>query len=367
MIFNLSDSKKKLALAGVVCGLVAAALAYFGNPANMAICIACFIRDTAGALGMHQADTVQYARPEIIGIVLGAFVISAATKEYRSTAGSSPMIRFILGMVIMIGSLVFLGCPLRMVIRMSAGDLNAWVALIGFILGVATGAFALKKGFSLGRAHETQKTSGVVLPAIMVGILLLALCTTLLKSSTSGPGSMHAPIIISLIGGLIFGAFAQKSRMCFAGSIRDVILMKNFDLLTVIVGLFVVMLIYNIATGNFTPGFDTPGIIAHSEHLWNILGMYAVGFAAVLAGGCPLRQLVLAGQGSADSAVTVLGLFFGAALCHNLGLASSGTSLNAETGEVVAGAATPAGKVAVIICIIVCFIIAFTNKRESAK
>lgn len=367
MNFNLSDSKKKLALAGVVCGLVAAALAYFGNPANMAICIACFVRDTAGALGMHQADTVQYARPEIIGIVLGAFAISAATKEYRSTAGSSPMIRFVLGMVIMIGSLVFLGCPLRMVIRMSAGDLNAWVALIGFILGVATGAFALKKGFSLGRAHETQKSSGVVLPAIMVGILLLALCTTLLKSSEAGPGSMHAPIIISLIGGLIFGAFAQKSRMCFAGSIRDVILMKNFDLLTVIVGLFVVMLIYNIATGNFVLGFDTPGIIAHSEHLWNILGMYAVGFAAVLAGGCPLRQLVLAGQGSSDSAVTVLGLFFGAALCHNLGLASSGTALNTETGDVVAGAATPAGKVAVIICIIVCFIIAFTNKRESAK
>ena len=288
---NLSDSKKKLALAGVVCGLVAACLAYFGNPANMAICIACFVRDTAGALGMHQAEVVQYARPEIIGIVLGAFIISVATKEYRSTAGSSPMIRFVLGIVIMIGSLIFLGCPLRMVIRMSAGDLNAWVALIGFILGVSTGAFALKKGFSLGRAHETQKSSGVVMPAIMVGILLLAVCTTLLKSSTSGPGSMHAPIIISLIGGLIFGAFAQKSRMCFAGSIRDVVLMKNFDLLTVIIGLFVVMLIYNVATGNFVPAFDTPGIVAHSEHIWNILGMYAVGFAAVLAGGCPLRQL----------------------------------------------------------------------------
>ena len=49
---NLSDSKKKLALAGVLCGLVAACLAYFGNPANMAFCIACFIRDTAGALGL---------------------------------------------------------------------------------------------------------------------------------------------------------------------------------------------------------------------------------------------------------------------------------------------------------------------------
>ncbi len=361
---NLSDSKKKLAFAGVVCGIVAACLAYFGNPANMAFCIACFVRDTAGALGMHQAEVVQYARPEIIGLVLGAFIISVATREYKSTAGSSPMIRFILGIVIMIGSLVFLGCPLRMVIRMSAGDMNAWVALIGFVLGVSTGAFALKKGFSLGRAHETQKANGAVMPAIMAGILILALCTSLLKASTAGPGSIHAPIIMSLIGGLIFGAFAQKSRMCFAGSIRDIVIMKNFDLFSVIAGLFVVMLVFNVATGRFVVGFNTPGIIAHSEHLWNILGMYAVGFAAVLAGGCPLRQLILAGQGSSDSAVTVLGLFFGAALCHNFGLAASGTAMNAETGKIVAGAVPMAGKVACIICIIVCFIIAFTNKRK---
>lgn len=364
---NLSDSKKKLALAGVLSGLVAVCLAVFGNPANMAFCIACFVRDTAGALGLHQAEVVQYARPEIIGLVLGAFIISVVTKEYRSTAGSAPMIRFVLGMVLVIGSLIFLGCPLRMVIRMSAGDLNAWVALIGFILGVGTGAIALKKGFSLGRAYVIHKLNGGIFPALMVGILLLALFTSLLKASENGPGSMHAPLILSLIGGLIFGAVAQKSRMCFAGSIRDVILMKNFDLLTVIGSLFVVMLIFNLASGRFVIGFNTPGIIAHSEHLWNILGMYAVGFAAVLAGGCPLRQLILAGQGSSDSAVTAMGMFAGAAISHNFGLASSGTSLNPETGELVAGAVTSNGKIALIICIVVCFVIAFTNKREGAK
>ena len=364
---NLSDSKKKLALAGVICGLVAACLAYFGNPANMAFCIACFVRDMAGSLGMHSAAPVQYARPEIIGLVLGSFLISIATKEYRSTAGSSPMIRFILGMIIMIGSLIFLGCPLRMVIRMSAGDLNAWVGLIGFIGGVATGAFALKKGFSLGRAHETNKTSGVVLPSLMVVVLILLTCTSLLKFSEAGPGSVHAPIIASLIGGLIFGAVAQKSRMCFAGSIRDIILMKNFDLITIIVGFFAVMLVYNVATGHFVLAFNTPGVIAHSQHLWSILGMYAVGFAAVLAGGCPLRQLVLAGQGSSDAGVTVIGMFAGGALAHNFGLAASGTALNAETGEIVAGAVPTAGKIAAIICIIVCFVIAFTNKRSEAK
>ena len=364
---NLSDSKKKLALAGIICGLVAACLAYFGNPANMAFCIACFIRDTAGALGLHSTETVQYARPEIMGLVLGASIISVATKEYRSTAGSSPMIRFVLGMVLTIGALVFLGCPLRMVIRMSAGDLNAWVALVGFILGVGTGGIALKKGFSLGRAHETSRMNGYVLPVLMAGILVLALATTLLKSSESGPGSMHAPILLSLIGGLIFGAAAQRSRMCFGGSVRNVIMMRNFDLLTVIGALFVVMLIFNIATGRFTVGFDTPGVIAHSEHLWNILGMYAVGFAAVLAGGCPLRQLILAGQGSSDSAVTVLGMFAGAALAHNFGLAASATALNAETQEVVAGSVPVQGKAAVIICIAVCFLIAFLNTKNEEK
>mgnify|MGYP006953210038 CR=1 FL=1 len=73
--------------------------------------------------------------------------------------------------------------------------------------------------------------------------------------------------------------------MCFAGSIRDIILMKNFDLISIIAALFAVMAVYNAATGSFHLGFSGQPI-AHSQHLWNILGMYVVGFAAVLAGGC---------------------------------------------------------------------------------
>ena len=360
---NITFSKGKLALAGALCGVIAAILAFTGNPANMAFCIACFIRDTAGAMGFHQAAPVQYARPEIVGLILGAFAISVATKEYRSTAGSAPMIRFVLGMIIMIGALVFLGCPLRMVLRMSAGDLNAYVALVGFVAGVGTGAFALKNGFSLGRAHTASKASGAVISVLAVGIFVLAFCTTLFTFSESGPGSKHAPVLLALAGGLIFGALAQKSRMCFAGSLRDVFLMKNIDLLCVIIGLFAVMLVYNIATGHFVVGFNTPGVIAHSDHLWTFLGMSVVGVAAVLAGGCPLRQLILAGQGSCDAAVTVLGMFVAAAMCHNFGLAASGTAKN-DAGEIVLGTVGPHGKVAVIICIVVLFVIAFTQKRE---
>lgn len=360
---KLFDKTWKLALSGVVIGLLVMLLAMSGNPANMAICVACFIRDAAGALKLHTAAPVQYFRPEIVGFVCGSFLISMATKEYRSTAGSAPMVRFLLGTVMMIGALVFLGCPLRMVLRMSAGDLNAYVALIGFAGGVATGSCFLKKGFSLGRAYETKSLSGAVLPVLLAALLVIGVATGAYAASTEGPGSKHAPLLLALVVALVIGALAQKSRMCFAGSIRDVILMKNFDLLSIIATLFAVMTIYNIATGNFHLSFSGQPI-AHSQHLWNILGMYVVGFAAVLAGGCPLRQLILAGQGSSDSAVTFLGMLLGAAFAHNFNLVGSAAKAATATDAAVPGGPAMPGKIAVIVCIILLFVIAATNLRR---
>lgn len=360
---KLFDKTWKLALSGVVIGLLVMLLAMSGNPANMAICVACFIRDAAGALKLHTAAPVQYFRPEIVGFVCGSFLISMATKEYRSTAGSAPMVRFLLGAVMMIGALVFLGCPLRMVLRMSAGDLNAYVALIGFAGGVATGSCFLKKGFSLGRAYETKSLSGAVLPVLLAALLVIGVATGAYATSTEGPGSKHAPLLLALVVALVIGALAQKSRMCFAGSIRDVILMKNFDLLSIIATLFAVMTIYNIATGNFHLSFSGQPI-AHSQHLWNILGMYVVGFAAVLAGGCPLRQLILAGQGSSDSAVTFLGMLLGAAFAHNFNLVGSAAKAATATDAAVPGGPAMPGKIAVIVCIVLLFVIAATNLRR---
>lgn len=351
-------SKKTLIFSGILLGIAAVILAYLGNPKNMAICIACFIRDTAGAMKLHNAAAVQYARPEVTGIVLGAFVVSLITKEYRSTSGSSPMLRFVLGMIMMCGALVFLGCPLRMLLRMSAGDLNAYVGLLGFVTGIATGTLALKRGFTLGRSHEAKPSSGYILPVLLAAITILSVFTSLLAASESGPGSMHAPLFPALAAGLIFGAVCQRSRTCFAGSFRNAILVKDFDLLSVIGALFAVMLAYNLVTGGFKLSFNGQPI-AHAQHLWNFLGLYIVGFAAVLAGGCPLRQLILAGQGSSDSAVTFLGLFTGAAICHNLGLVSQAAAPATETSAFHPGGPGTAGKIAVVLCIAALFAIGF--------
>ena len=358
-------SKKGIVVFGIIAGIGAAILAAPGNPKNMAFCIACFIRDSAGAMKMHNAEIVQYFRPEIVGLVLGSFIISLASREYRATAGSSPVIRFLLGVIMMIGALVFLGCPLRMVLRMSAGDVSSYIGIIGFIGGVGTGAYMLKKGFSLGRSYTCKKENGYIFPAILVFLFIISIATSLFVVSVKGPGSMSAPVVLSLGVGLLFGVIAQKTRMCFAGSIRDIILLKDFTLISVIGGLFLTMLVYNVATGNFK--FVSFGPIAHAQTLWNILGMYVVGFAAVLLGGCPLRQLILSGSGSSDSVVTVLGMFVGSAICHNFGLAAKGAALKTAEKAAEIGGPGPNGKVAIIICIVVLFVISAIGIMKEKK
>ena len=350
---------------GVVVGIAALLLQALGNPKNMGFCIACFERDIAGALGLHGAAVVQYVRPEIIGIVLGSCIMALIGKEFRAQAGSSPATRFAVGALVMIGALVFLGCPLRMLLRMGGGDLNAFVGLLGFVIGAAVGTVFLKKGFNLGRAYQAKKTEGFVLPVIMLVLFALALLVpSLFNASEKGPGSMHAPVLVAFGVALVVGALAQKSRLCMVGGIRDSILVKDNHLLYGFIAIFVTVLIGNLALGSFKLGFDLQPI-AHSSHLWNLLGMVLVGWGSVLLGGCPLRQLILAGSGNGDSAVTVFGMIVGAAFAHNFALAGNPDSTN-DAGELVVGGIANAGKVAVAIGFVVLLAISLLNSRKEA-
>lgn len=341
-------------ITGGIVGLIAVLLVYFGNPANMGFCIACFLRDTAGALGLHRAEIVQYIRPEIIGLVLGALIMSLIGKEFAPRGGSSSATRFVLAICVMVGALVFLGCPLRMMLRIGGGDLNAIVGLIGFIVGIGIGILCLNKGFSLKRTYSLSKCEGAVFPVINVGLLILLIAAPIfIFFSVEGPGSMHAPIIISLIAGLVVGAMAQKSRFCTVAGIRDAVLFKDATMLIGFICVIVVVIIGNMILGTFNLGFENQPV-AHTDGLWNFMGMVVVGFGSVLLGGCPLRQLILSGEGNTDSVITVFGFIVGAAICHNFGLASSPEGVSQY------------GPVAVIICLIVVALIAVFNISKVA-
>lgn len=360
---NSRKEKSFIIISGLIIGIMASLLTYLGNPQNMGFCIACFIRDTVGALGLHQASAVQYIRPEIIGIVLGSFICALIFKEFKPKGGSAPLTRFLLGFCAMIGCLMFLGCPFRMIIRIAGGDLNAIMGLIGFIPGILVGIFFLNRGYSLKRTYIQPITEGIIMPATQVILLaLLAFSPAFIHFTEAGggPGAKHAAIIISLTAGLIVGALSQRTRLCMIGGIRDLVLFKEHKLIwgfiAVLCGCLITNLILAGITGTsyFALGFlDQP--VAHSDGLWNALGMFLVGLACTLLGGCPLRQLILSGEGNSDSSVTVLGLAVGAAFAHNFGLASS------------AAGPTTAGQIALILCILITVAIGCINTLGASK
>lgn len=356
----MDRSKWFILATGLIIGAIAAVLVKLGNPANMGFCIACFERDIAGSLGLHRAALVQYMRPEIIGIVLGAMLTSLFAGEFKSRGGSATFVRFVMGIFMMIGALVFLGCPLRDVLRMAGGDYNAVVGFIGFVCGVATGVFFLKRGFNLGRSdYSHSKAGGVVLPLIFILFLFLLVKGAVFNPdaggplffSAEGPGSKFAPLGISLAAGLVVGFLAQRTRLCMSGGIRDFILIKDNYLLLGFIGIFIGALILNIAFGFFKPGFaDQP--IAHTMSLWNFLGLYLVGLTATLLGGCPLRQLILSGEGDMDAAAVVFGMIVGAAFAHNFMFAGSPNGVGIY------------GQIACVVGILAMFWLGFSFREE---
>lgn len=348
---NLDSEKRNIIGAGLIIGIIAATLVLAGNPGNMGFCIACFIRDTVGGLGLHRAGAVQYIRPEIIGLILGAFGFSMLKHEHTARGGSSPLTRFVLGFFVMIGCLMFLGCPFRMILRLAGGDWNAIFGFVGFVLGIMSGVFFLNRGYTLKRTYTLTKLDGAVMPAIQVLLLVFLIAAPafiFFTKSGGGPGAQHAALFISLGAGIVVGALAQRTRLCMVGGIRDLILFREWKLLLGFIAILVATFAVNFAVGNFHPGFASQPI-AHTDGLWNLLGMLLAGFGCVLLGGCPLRQLVLTGEGNTDSAVTVLGLACGAAFAHNFALAASGAG------------PTINGKIGVMVGIVVVLIIAVVN------
>ena len=338
--------------AGIVLGAVSAVLVKLGNPPNMGFCMACFERDIAGAVGLHRAAVVQYLRPEILGIILGAAIWAFFGKEAVARSGSSPAVRFILGMFVMVGALVFLGCPTRMVLRLGGGDGNALFGLAGFTIGIGIGTIFLRKGSSLGRScREKFSGSSLIMPLLAIGgVILLFAKPSFIFFSEKGPGSMHAPILVSLGAGILAGVLGQRSRLCFVGGIRDMILFRSPYLLSGMVGTLVGVFVLNIIFGFFHMGFASQPV-AHSNQLWNLLSMMLVGLGSVMLGGCPFRQLVLSAQGNGDSIVTVMGMIAGAAFSHNFTAAASPAGV------------TPAGKIAVILGLMVCLIVGLKTKE----
>jgi YedE family putative selenium metabolism protein len=313
------------------------------------------MENLAGALQFQDNLRMSYIRPELIGFLLGSFFMAKQSKRFHVTGGSSPIIRFFLGFFIIVGCAVFIGCPIKMIQRLGAGDITAVAALLGMLFGVWLGAKYIRAGVFLDREKQLPEINGYILPVIGVLLLLfLILKPSFIHLGATGPAAQHAPLLASLGISLVIGALAQRSGLCITGGIRNFFLVRETTLLYGVITFFISAMLLSLLTGQFHLGLNGQPA-SHMGHGWTFLAMTLVGLASVIIDGCPFRQVIKAGQGDVDAGITCFGMITGAALVITwlLRSTSAGPSFN--------------GKIAVLSGLIFCLIVVLNYRTLSGK
>ncbi|MCX7994308.1 MAG: YedE family putative selenium transporter [candidate division WOR-3 bacterium] len=338
-----------LLITGGVMGFLFAFLVKMGNPANMGICVLCFYRDIAGAIGLHRVTAVSYIRPEIIGFIIGGTIFAVLANQMRATFGAKPLWRFIIGILVGYNALIFLGCPIRMFGRISAGDWTALFGLLGVIVAVVVFNYFVKSGLSLGRSLESKNTQFLAWITPLIAIVLLILLI-LDPAGVNKKHTAHAPLLISLGAGILLGILGQWSSFCSLGGTLDLVMIKSFHRVQGTITFLIVAFIANLAFGQFKPGAHP---VAHAAHLWNFLSMFVIGLGSIMLGGCPFKQTIMASRGNLDSLIAIIGMFTGFAIGHNLAIVASPKGVPSSA------------MIGVIISIIIISIIGFINTTRT--
>jgi hypothetical protein len=310
------------------------------------------MENVAGALQLHDDLRMSYIRPELIGFILGSFFLAMQTGRFRVRGGSSPLVRFFMGFFIIVGCAVFIGCPIKMILRLGAGDLTAVAAVLGLVFGIWVGVKYMKGGFVLDRDKELPRTNGLLFPLFALLLLVfLVFDPSFVKAGEKGPAAWRAPLPIALLIGLAIGAFGQRSGLCITGGIRNYFLARERTLLKGVITALLSALVLSALLGEFRWGMNAQPA-SHLNHGWTFLAMALVGLGSILIDGCPFRQLIKAGEGDVDAGVASFGMLVGGALVYSWMLRSTSAGPTFE------------GKIAVLIGLVFAVSVAMVFRKK---
>ncbi len=133
-------------------------------------------------------------------------------------------------------------------------------------------------------------------------------------------------VIGSLLIGFVIGFLGQRSRMCFIGGFRDFLMVRDTELLQGAIAFFAsawfTILLAN-GIGKLIPALSDVmnvkyvvypafvSVVVSKFGFISLFGGLALGLFSTFAGGCPLRQHVMGGQGRIDSMLYLAGFYLG--------------------------------------------------------
>jgi uncharacterized membrane protein YedE/YeeE len=122
---------------------------------------------------------------------------------------------------------------------------------------------------------------------------------------------------ITLVIGFVVGYLGQRSRMCFVGAVRDLILVRDTGLFKGLIAFgltaWLALSVLSVAGAARPVPFSLPDALSAGL---TALGGLGLGYVSTLANGCPFRQHVLAAQGAISSIAYLGGFLAGAVVFH---------------------------------------------------
>ena len=298
--------RRASSLWGAVIGLIAVWLQSSATRQTWGICVACFERDVAGGLGLHRAAIVQYLRPEI----MGAGVRPAGRRHRHAGIQTARGFRthrpFCPRHDSCHGRIGVPRCPWRAISARRRRRKRHPLALPAWPRGSVWDAL-FKKAIPLVAATARASSPGHSSPSSP------SACSFFLPHFPANPGRRKAapcstregplahstPLHRFAGAGLHNRHFRAAQPFLHDGAFRDLLfrythLRRGWRPCSPPHWV-------NALTGGLKFGFEGQPV-AHSDFLWNYLGMVTAGLAFALAGGHPGRQLFMAGKATATPA-----------------------------------------------------------------
>ena len=144
--------------------------------------------------------------------------------------------------------------------------------------------------------------------------------------------AIYAVPLVTLLLGLVIGYLAQRSGYCSIGGFRDFYLARQTRLLsgyvTLVIAAFCGYLLFRFLTpaamehffwaatsGVLSPVPGAPAGLSETAYLlFALVPGFFVGLIAVWLGGCPIRQTIMASEGSFRSAWFFVGMCVGSVI-----------------------------------------------------
>jgi uncharacterized membrane protein YedE/YeeE len=144
--------------------------------------------------------------------------------------------------------------------------------------------------------------------------------------------AIYAVPLVTLLLGILIGYLAQRSGFCSIGGFRDYVLFRHTRILsgylTLIIASFFGYLLFWFLTpaamehffwvftnNPLSPVPGAPGGLAPAAYfIFAAIPGFFVGFICVLLGGCPIRQTVMASEGSYKAVFFFLGMCIGSVI-----------------------------------------------------